>query len=157
MARARTAKPATSRVKDRTTKPAAPVTERILVGNLGCIRFPLAIRKASGIKRGDRLAVRVEDARTITLAKLPEGMDAQALAVDECACQRRPEGCTNASDPVTVGWSYVQFDADRATAFGLLPSQPLTLIAGEFRISVSVERKLKAVELAAIEPARCPP
>lgn len=157
MARARTPKPPARRAKERTTAPPGPVTERILVGNLGCIRFPPAIRKASGIKRGDRLAVRVEDARTITLAKLPEGMDAPALAVDECTCQKKPEGCRDISDPLTVGWSYVQFDADRARALGLLPSRPLKLVAGDFRISVSVEPRLKAVEIAAIEPARCPP
>jgi len=140
-------------------KPEAPVVERILVGNLGCIRFPLAIRKASGIKRGDRLAVRLEDPRTIVLAKIPSGMgiEAEALAVDECACQKRPEGCQHVSDPVTVGWSYVQFDSDRATTLGLLPSRPLKLVAEPFRISVSVERGLKRADLESIEPVRCPP
>ena len=136
--------------------PAGPVTERILVGNLGCIRFPLAIRQASGIKRGDRLAVRVEG-RTIVLAKLPPGIDVEALAVDECACQKRPEGCRDVADPVTVGWSYVQFDADRARTFGLLPARPLKLVAEPFRISVSVERGLKPADRAAIVPVRCPP
>ena len=134
----------------------APVTERTLVGNLGCIRFPLAIRQASGIKRGDRLAVRVEG-KTIVLAKLPQGLDVEALAVDECACQKRPEGCRDVADPVTVGWSYVQFDPGRAKAFGLLPSRPLKLVAEPFRISVSVERRLTAADLDSIEPVRCPP
>jgi bifunctional DNA-binding transcriptional regulator/antitoxin component of YhaV-PrlF toxin-antitoxin module len=139
------------------TGPSAPVTERILVGNLGCIRFPLAIRQASGIKRGDRLAVRLEGRRTIVLAKVPDGMAAATLEVDECACQKRPEGCRDVADPVTVGWSYVQFDSDRAKTFGLLPSRPLKLVAEPFRISVSVERGLTAAELDRIKPVRCPP
>jgi hypothetical protein len=84
-------------------------------------------------------------------------MDVEALAVDECACQKKPEGCSDVSDPVTVGWSYVQFDSDRATALGLLPSRPLKLVAEPFRITVSVERGLKAADIASIEPTRCPP
>ena len=99
----------------------------------------------------------MEDSRTIVLAKIPGGMGVEALAVDECACQKRPEGCQHVSDPVTVGWSYVQFDADRATTLGLLPSRPLKLVAEPFRISVSVERGLKPADLESIEPVRCPP
>jgi hypothetical protein len=141
-------------------KPAAKpttVSERILVGNLGCIRFPPAIRQASGIKRGDRLAVSLAGKKTIVLSKIPAGMAATALSVDECACQNRPEGCSNVAEPLTVGWSYVQFDSDRATSLGLLPSRPLTLIAEPFRISVSVERRLKTGDRDAITPVRCPP
>lgn len=142
----------------RAPKPdAGPVTERILVGNLGCIRFPPVIRQASGIKRGDRLAVSMEKAGTIVLAKLPQGLDAEALSVDACACRNPPEGCRDVSDPLTVGWSYVQFDSTRATSLGLLPSRPLTLIAEPYRISVVVERRMKRADRDAITPVRCPP
>lgn len=142
----------------RKVKPApGPVTERILVGNLGCIRFPLTIRQASGIKRGDRLAVSVEEAGTIVLAKLPQGLDAEALAVESCACQDPGGGCREVAGPLTVGWSYVQFDSDRATSLGLLPSRPLKLVAEPYRISVVVERGLKRAEINAITPVRCPP
>jgi bifunctional DNA-binding transcriptional regulator/antitoxin component of YhaV-PrlF toxin-antitoxin module len=133
------------------------VTEATRVGNLGCIRFPLSIRKASGIKRGDRLVASTGKDSSIVLSKVPTGMPMATLSVDGCACQKQPEGCSVPKNYLEVGWSYVQFDSARAQELGLLPGTPLMLVAEPFRITFSVDRSLSRRQVDAISPVRCPP
>lgn len=134
-----------------------PVTELTRVGNLGCIRFPLSIRKASGIKRGDRLVAKTSKDASIVLSKMPAVMPEETLLVDECACQNKPEGCSTPKNYLEVGWSYVQFDSARAEKLGLVPGMPLMLVAEPSRITLSVDRSLTRKQIDAISPVRCPP
>jgi bifunctional DNA-binding transcriptional regulator/antitoxin component of YhaV-PrlF toxin-antitoxin module len=133
------------------------VTERTRVGNLGCVRFPLPIRKASGIKRGDRLIFRAGKDASIVLSKMPAVMPEETLLVDECACQKKPDGCSAPKNYLDVGWSYVQFDSARAEELGLLPGAPLVLLAEPSQITLSVDRSLSRKKIDAISPVRCPP
>jgi bifunctional DNA-binding transcriptional regulator/antitoxin component of YhaV-PrlF toxin-antitoxin module len=133
------------------------VTEHTRVGNLGCIRFPLSVRKASGIKRGDRLVAGTGRHSSIVLSKVPAGTFEATLSVDECACQKKPEGCGAPKNYLEVGWSYVQFDSARAQELGLLPGTPLMLVAEPFRITFSVDRSLSRRQIDTIPPVRCPP
>lgn len=133
------------------------VTEHTRVGNLGCIRFPLSIRKASGIKRGDRLVARTGKDSSIVLSKVPVDLFEAVLSVDECACQKKPEGCSTPKNYLEVGWSYVQFDSARAQDLGLTPGTPLMLVAEPSRITLSVDRSLSRRQIEAISPVRCPP
>jgi bifunctional DNA-binding transcriptional regulator/antitoxin component of YhaV-PrlF toxin-antitoxin module len=133
------------------------ITEHTRVGNLGCIRFPLSIRKASGIKRGDRLMIRAGKDNSIVLSKMPAVMPEETLLVDECACQKKPEGCSAPKNYLDVGWSYVQFDSSRAEELGLLPGAPLVLLAEPSQIIFSVDRSLSRKKIEAISPVRCPP
>jgi bifunctional DNA-binding transcriptional regulator/antitoxin component of YhaV-PrlF toxin-antitoxin module len=147
------------RRKARRPGPPQPVqvTEHTRVGNLGCIRFPLSIRKASGIKRGDRLVARTGKDSSIVLSKVPVGMPEATLSVDECACQKKPEGCSAPKNYLEVGWSYVQFDSARAQELGLVSDAPLMLVAEPFRITFWVDRSLSRRQINAISPVRCPP
>jgi bifunctional DNA-binding transcriptional regulator/antitoxin component of YhaV-PrlF toxin-antitoxin module len=143
-------------------RPEAPpqpvqVAEHTRVGNLGCIRFPLSIRKASGIKRGDRLVASKGDDSRIVLSKVPVGIPEALLSVDECACQKKPEGCSAPKNYLDVGWSYVQFDSISAQELGLLPGAPLTLVAEPSRITFLVDQSLSRRQIDAISPVRCPP
>lgn len=133
------------------------VTEHTRVGNLGCIRFPLSIRKASGVKRGDRLVARSGENSSIVLSKVPAGIPATSLSVDECACQKKPEGCSVPKNYLEVGWSYVQFDSATAQDLGLVPGTPLILMGEPFRITFWVDLSLSRKQIDAISPARCPP
>lgn len=133
------------------------IIEHTRVGNLGCIRFPLSIRKASGIKRGDRLIIRAGKDASIVLSKMPAVMPEEALLVDECACQKKPDGCSAPKNYLDVGWSYVQFDSARAEELGLLPGAPLVLLAEPSQIIFSVDRSLSRKQTDAISPVRCPP
>lgn len=135
----------------------APVTEFTRVGNLGCIRFPLSIRKASGIKRGDRLVPKTSKDASIVLTKMPAVMPEETLLVDECACQNKPEGCNTPKNYLEVGWSYVQFDSARAEKLGLVPGTPLTLAAEPSRITLTVDRSLTRKQIDALPLVRCPP
>ena len=137
--------------------PPGQVTEHTRVGNLGCIRFPLSIRKASGIKRGDRLVAETSKDSSIVLSKMPAGMSEATLSVDECACQNKPEGCSAPRNYLEVGWSYVQFDSARAQELGLFPGTPLMLVAEPSQITFSVDRSLTRRQIDAISPVRCPP
>ncbi|MBV9774264.1 MAG: AbrB/MazE/SpoVT family DNA-binding domain-containing protein [Gemmatimonadetes bacterium] len=140
------------------TRTAGPLTVYAFVGNLGCVRFPPPVRKAAGIKRGDRLTVTVEGENTVVLDKL--NVSAQtlrdSLQVEGCACESPPEACGR-GDPelVTVGWSYVQLNRDLATEIGFLPSAPLRLVAEPDRITVSVHPDL--ADLEGVERIACPP
>lgn len=138
-------------------EPTGPVMEHTRVGNLGCIRFPLSIRKASGIKRGDRLIARPAGDASIVLSKMPAVMPEETLLVDECACQQKPDGCSTPKNYLDVGWSYVQFDSARAEALGLLPGAPLVLTAEPSQITLSVDRTLSRRQIDAISSVRCPP
>jgi hypothetical protein len=133
------------------------VIELTRVGNLGCIRFPLSIRKASGIKRGDRLIAKAGPDASIVLSKMPAVMPEETLLVDECACQSRPDGCSTPKNYLEVGWSYVQFDSARAETLGLLPGTPLSLRAEPSRIVLSLDRSLTRKQVDALSPVRCPP
>lgn len=133
------------------------VTETIRVGNLGCVRFPLSVRKASGIKRGDRLIAQIGKDGSIALTKMPLVMPEETLLVDDCACQSRPGGCSTPKNYLEVGWSYVQFDSARAEKLGLLPGSPLTIVAEPARITLSIDRSLTRKQVEALAPVRCPP
>lgn len=133
------------------------MTEHTRVGNLGCIRFPLPIQKASRIKRGDRLVARTGKDSSIVLSKVPAVMPEETLLVDECACQKKPEGCNAPKNYLEVGWSYVQFDSARAQELGLLPGTPLMLVAEPFRITFSINRSLSHRQIDEISLVRCPP
>jgi bifunctional DNA-binding transcriptional regulator/antitoxin component of YhaV-PrlF toxin-antitoxin module len=137
--------------------PPVRVTEYTRVGNLGCIRFPLSIRKASGIKRGDRLVAKAGKNSSIVLSKVSVGILETTLSVDECACQKKPKGCSAPENYLEVGWSYVQFDSVRAQELGLLPDTPLMLVAEPSQITFSIERSLSRRQIHAIPPVRCPP
>lgn len=83
-----------------------PVTTFSFIGNPGCIRFPIEIRKASGIKRGDRLLVRAKGEHGILLERLdiPPSLEVESVSVDGCVCQQAPEGCSGGKEMVvTVG------------------------------------------------------
>jgi bifunctional DNA-binding transcriptional regulator/antitoxin component of YhaV-PrlF toxin-antitoxin module len=150
----------TQRRKSRSSgarKPQSPVTEATRVGNLGCIRFPLPIREASGIKRGDRLRAAVAPDRSIVLSKLPVDPAEQPLSVAECTCRNQPEGCREAKEILGVGWSYVQFGAAEAEALGLLPGTPLLLVGEPMRITLFVNPALSPAQQQAVGSVRCPP
>jgi hypothetical protein len=133
-------------------------TAYTFVGNIGCVRFPPEIRKASGIKRGDRLSVRVQGGHRIVLDKLnvPNWVPAETLPVDGCTCQQAPQGCSGGKpDVVTVGWSYVKLREEIANELGFLPDAPLKLIGEPSRISVSLHGNMQDMKGLARLP--CPP
>ncbi len=155
-----TKKRSTKGDKSRSESQAGMVTEHTRVGNLGCVRFPLSIRKASGIKRGDRLiatATTGKGSSSIVLSKMTAVMPEESLLVDECACQKKPEGCSTPKSYLDVGWSYVQFDSISAEQLGLMPGAPLVLQAEPMRIFLSVDRSLSRKQVDAISPVKCPP
>lgn len=136
-------------------------TELSRIGNLGCIRFPKPLRAVSGIKRGDRLIVHVTGADAIRLEKidLPAGEDlppgfAETLKVEKCTCDA-PESCRSLPpEIVSVGWSYVQLDADLATELGFEPDAPIRLVAEPS----TIEAQLAPDEnLGNLGPVACPP
>jgi len=138
------------------------VTVLSYVGNPGCIRFPPAVRKVSGIKRDDRLLLSVHAANTIVLEKheavTPESMKQSILTaqVQKCSCPEPPPGCADA-EPVTVsvGWSYVQLKEPLVSRLGLSANAPIRLVAEKSRISIRRHDRLE--DLVGIEPVRCPP
>jgi hypothetical protein len=138
--------------------PVAPVTAYSFVGNLGCIRFPVPIRKVSGIKRGDRLAVRVGDANSVVLEKLdiPNWIQTEELEVKPCNCSQPPESCNKLTPGlVTVGWSYVQLKEELAIKLGFLPDTPVRMVGELSKVTVSPQQDLKALE--GVEKMACPP
>lgn len=142
----------------RSTQPPKPVTVFSFVGNLGCVRFPPAIRKASGIKRGDRLAVGVGDAGSVVLEKLeiPSWVPTEQIRVDECACAKAPEGCRQGQpEIVSVGWSYVKLSEELAVSLGFLPESPLKLVGEASRITVSLHHDRR--DLEGVAKVVCPP
>src|SRR5258708_1411249 len=135
-----------------------PVTVYSFVGSLGCIRFPVPIRKASGIKRGDRLAVGIRGTNTIILEKLdiPNSIPTEAIQVDGCACSQVPEGCSKGkADIVSVGWSYVKLTEALANKLQFLPDSPVKLIGEPSRITVSLHTNLR--DLKGVAKVVCPP
>ena len=142
----------------KTKNPPAPATTFSFVGNVGCIRFPPPIRKASGIKRGDRLALVVEEGGALVLEKLQTSAETlrETLSVEGCACQQAPAGCAAGGPEVlTVGWSYVRLGEARATELGLLPDAPLKLVGEPDRITVSLHRDAR--DLEGVSRVACPP
>lgn len=131
------------------------------VGNIGCVRFPISIRKASGIIRGDRLAVIVVDSHAVLLEKLsvPNWAPVRQLtevAVQGCQCTPIPEACES-PDPesVTVGWSYVQLEENVARRLGFLPDAPVKLVGEPDRITVALHPL--SAEFADLGRSNCPP
>lgn len=145
----------------KSDQPPTPTTMYAFVGNIGCIRFPLPVRKSSGIKRGDRLAVIVQDADTILLEKLdvPNWVPTEAISdvsVDGCACTEPPEACSKSeAGLVKVGWSYVQLDEALAIKLGFLPDSPIKLVAEPAQITVSLHQNLH--DLQDVPHLACPP
>jgi bifunctional DNA-binding transcriptional regulator/antitoxin component of YhaV-PrlF toxin-antitoxin module len=142
----------------KSTQTSEQVTAYTFVGNIGCIRFPSPIRKVSGIKRGDRLVVRVQDAHTIQLEKLGpfDLTPAEAIRVEQCGCPTPPAACRNGgSAVVTVGWSYVELKGALAKRLGFLPNRAVKLVGEPLRITVSLHRNLR--NLKGIERVACPP
>ncbi|HEX6912002.1 MAG TPA: AbrB/MazE/SpoVT family DNA-binding domain-containing protein [Longimicrobium sp.] len=142
----------------KTRQPPAPTTTYSFVGNPGCIRFPPPIRKASGIKRGDRLALTVEQDGALALEKLQVSAETlrETLAVEGCACQNAPAGCAAGGPEVlTVGWSYVRLPEARATELGLLPDAPLRLVGEPGKITVSLHPDARDME--GVARVACPP
>ncbi|HEV7990883.1 MAG TPA: AbrB/MazE/SpoVT family DNA-binding domain-containing protein [Gemmatimonadaceae bacterium] len=132
------------------------VTTFAFVGNLGCIRFPPEIRKASGIKRGDRLALNVRGPGSIVLLKVADALPDSILDVEGCACANVPEGCAiGASSVLTVGWSYVQLGAALATDLAFLPGEPLKLVGEPSQIAVTIHKKRR--DLDGVPKTACPP
>jgi bifunctional DNA-binding transcriptional regulator/antitoxin component of YhaV-PrlF toxin-antitoxin module len=134
--------------------PAGPCVVYSYIGNLGCVRFPEAIKKATGIKRGDRLAITVARPQAVILSKASPG-DAASTSVGACSCETRPEGCGAVDAAVTVGWSYVQFGEALARSLGFLSGEPIQLI-GEWG-RVTVQRHDDPRDLVGIPPVVCPP
>jgi antitoxin component of MazEF toxin-antitoxin module len=138
--------------------PPHPVTVLSRVGNPGCIRFPPPVRKASGIKRGDRLTLEVRGDGSVVLERvgLPAGwMPMDEATVEGCTCQNPPASCGGAPGVLTVGWSYVRLDAARAEQLGLVADAPIRLVAEPERITVAVERDRR--DLAELPRVACPP
>lgn len=138
--------------------PAEQVMAYSFVGNLGCIRFPAPVRKVSGIKRGDRLAVTVGDAKSLVLEKLdvPGWIQTGALELKPCNCSQPPESCNKMTPGlVTVGWSYVQLKEELAIELGFLPDTPVKMVGELSKITVTAQQDLKA--LAGVEKMACPP
>jgi hypothetical protein len=134
------------------------VTIYSFVGNLGCIRFPVPIRKVSGIKRGDRLAVGIQGKNTITLEKLeiPASIPTEAIRVEPCACPKAPEGCSQGKpNIVSVGWSYVKLSESLAIKLQFLPDSPVKLVGEPSRITVSLHNNLR--DLKGVAKVVCPP
>lgn len=132
------------------------------VGNLGCIRFPEKIRKASGIKRDDTLVVTVESDATVILEKLdiPKSALKEEIfgikKVTECLCPDPPEACSKIEPTlVKVGWSYVELDEALATRLGFLPGAPIKLFSEESKIAVSLHKNRRG--LKGVERPACPP
>jgi bifunctional DNA-binding transcriptional regulator/antitoxin component of YhaV-PrlF toxin-antitoxin module len=141
-------------------RPTTPVTTFSFVGNLGCIRFPVPIRKASGIKRGDRLTMTVEGDGVIVLERLQVSVETlrDVLSVDGCACQNPPAACgggRGVPDVLTVGWSYVRLSDARATELGVLPEAPLRLVAEPGKITVALHPDPR--DLEGVPRTACPP
>jgi hypothetical protein len=137
---------------------AAAATAYSYVGNVGCIRFPVPIRKASGVKRGDRLEVEVLADGTLVFEALGalDGLPKEAVPVEGCACQNPPAGCGGgAPDVLTVGWSYVRFNAARAAELGLLADVPLKLVGEPRKITVSLHHDPQ--DLEGVPRSPCPP
>lgn len=136
---------------------AGPLRTAGYVGNLGCIRFPQPVRKAAGIKRGDRLlVVRERDAIALERIELPPDVDADVVEIEGCACEQPPEQCSQGpADVVTVGWSYVQLQPDAAATLGLLPGRAVRLISEPSRITIELDPT--AEELDGVDHLRCPP
>jgi hypothetical protein len=137
-------------------------TELSRVGNLGCIRFPKPLRSTAGIKRGDRLLVRILGPDSIRLDKIELGPGedlpphlAETVTVAECACETPPESCRVwPLQIVTVGWSYVQLNHQLATELGFLPDAPLELSAEPSSITVALHNE---EDLKGIGHVTCPP
>ena len=142
----------------KTRTPPPPATVLSFVGNLGCVRFPPPIRKASGIKRGDQLVLTAGEDGTLVLEKLqvsPETLR-EVLSVEGCACQQAPAGCAaGEAEVLTVGWSYVRVRDERAVDLGLLPEAPLRLVGEPGRISVSLH--VDPGDLEGVPRVACPP
>jgi hypothetical protein len=127
------------------------------VGNLGCIRFPPAIRKVAGIKRGDRLMV-LPNGEGVVLEKLEVPPDVRTgdLRVEGCACEQPPGQCGRGPrEVVDVGWSYVQLNKGLAVELGFLPETPVRLVAEPAQIAV--QPCTTHPDNAEIERLRCPP
>jgi bifunctional DNA-binding transcriptional regulator/antitoxin component of YhaV-PrlF toxin-antitoxin module len=140
----------------KSTSARAAVTTFAYVGNLGCIRFPPDIRKASGIKRGDRLALSVRGPGSIVLLKVAEALPDAILDVEGCACAKVPDGCSDGRPNVlTVGWSYVQLGATLATDLAFLPGEPLKLIGEPSQIAVTIHRSRS--DFTGVPKTACPP
>jgi hypothetical protein len=128
------------------------------VGNVGCIRFPQLVRKASGIKRGDRLSVKLLGSRSVVLERLdlPPGAPAEAVSVDGCTCAQAPLGCGGGvPSVVSVGWSYVKLGDDLANEMGFLPDTAIKLVGEPSRITVTLHSNSK--DLAGVVRLPCPP
>jgi len=127
------------------------------VGKLGCVRFPPAIRKVSGIQRGNRLSVRVRGSHSVVLQKIevPNWAPTNNLQVRQCSCENAPTGCSGNTDVVTVGWSYIKLEESLATELGFFPDTPIKIVAEPSRITVSIRRNVK--DLRGIARVPCPP
>ncbi len=147
-------------VKKSSQAPAS-ITMYSYIGNLGCIRFPQQIRKVSGIKRGDRLAVSIQATETILLVKLdvPGWIPTEAISnvsVEDCGCAEPPEACRKSEpDLVTVGWSYVQLHEALAIKLGFLPNTPIKLVGKPSQITVSLHQNPN--DLEGVQRVACPP
>ena len=126
------------------------------MGNLGCVRFPLSIRKASGIKRGDRLIFRAGKDASIVLSKMPAVMPEETLLVDECAPEEaRRLQCAKELSRCRLELCSVR--SARVEDLGLLPGAPIVLLAEPSQIILSVDRSFSRKKIDAISPVRCPP
>jgi antitoxin component of MazEF toxin-antitoxin module len=128
------------------------------VGNTGCIRFPLDIRKASGIKRDDLLGVEVVSKSSLKLRKLVrDEISAPAehtASLKECKCDL-PELCeARMREKVTVGWSYVKLNISLAEEFGFIEDQPIELTGENGVITVRIYRESSARRIPLVV---CPP
>lgn len=142
----------------KTRRAPSPETVFSYVGNVGCIRFPPPVRKASGIKRGDRLAMTVAEDGSIALEKLQVSVETlrETLSVEGCACQSPPASCGGGGPEVlTVGWSYVRLGEARAAELGFLPDAPIRMVAEPEKITVSLHRDPR--DLEGVPRVACPP
>ncbi len=141
----------------KASQPPASVTLYSYVGNIGCIRFPVPVRKASGIKRGDRLGITVLKPGTIRLDKLEPPVESSAdVSVEGCACTNPPDSCRQGEQLMTtVGWSYVQLGEAFAFELGFLPDSPIKIVASPAQITISLHDRLE--DLEGVPYSVCPP
>ena len=146
----------------RASPPPDSVTVFSFVGNPGCIRFPEAVRKVSGIKRDDKLVLSVGPDNGVVLEKrdavTPESLRQSVMTAEvaKCSCPEPPRGCAD-GEPliVAVGWSYVHMKEPLASKLGYVANAPIRLVAEKSRIRVSLHNRPE--DLIGIAPVRCPP
>jgi hypothetical protein len=142
---------------------AGPVSALGFVGNPGCIRFPVPVRSASGVKRGDRLWLQSYRRGELVLVRADHATEGtrgspsdRVLDVDPCRCPAPPRACRG-REPIflAVGWSYVQLEAGLARRLGFRAGAPIRIVGEPGRIVVTLQSDARGLSPAM--RLACPP